>query len=52
MPILAILFTKPRRQAHKTQRGSVPRMQGNDFASEPSEIMEVALHTTTSWVLI
>ena len=43
VPILTILFTKSRRQAYKSQRGLVPRMQGDDFATELGGIMEVAM---------
>ena len=50
MPFLAIQFTKPRKYVHKAQwghfpgcKGLVPKMQGDDFASEPGGIMEVAM---------
>ena len=34
--VLTILFTKPRRWAHKAQMGLVPVMQGDKIASELS----------------
>jgi hypothetical protein len=59
MPILAILFTTPRRYAHKAQkghflgdaRGLVPGMQGDGFAIEPGGIMEVAVWFCLSFLL-
>ena len=45
--VLTILFTKPRRYAHNAQRGSVPGVQDDNFASEPGEIMKVAMQLCT-----
>ena len=39
----SILFTKSKRQAHKAQKGLVPGMQGDGFATELGGIMKVAL---------
>ena len=48
MPILAILFTKPRSIKHKgvipqDAKGLVPGMQGDGFASKLGGIMKVAM---------
>jgi len=56
MPIIAIIFTTPRRPKHKiiiswNARGLVPRMQGDGSTSKSSGIMEVAVWLCISLLL-
>ena len=45
--LIAILITKSQRLAHKAQRGLVPMLQGDGFASKLGGIVKVAMWLCT-----